>query len=263
MMLHLIQGDAPVLVGFPHSGTDIPETIAATMTNHALTLPDTDWFLPRLYDFVDQLGVSTIAANFSRYVIDPNRSTDGENLYPGRPTPELCPTTCFDGSPIYRDGKEPDEFEIGKRTAEYWRKYHDALQEELSRIRNQFGIAVLFDAHSISASVPRLFEGNLPEFSMGTAREASCAPAMAQGIEKVLQSQTKYRWIFNGRFVGGHITRHYGQPDQKIHAVQLELSKATYMDEPRDQWDDEKAKLVRPVLRQILESVVSWANRQK
>ena len=263
MKLDLIQGDEPVLVSFPHSGTDIPKTIESAMTNHALTLPDTDWFLPRLYDFVAQLGVSTIAAKFSRYVIDPNRSIDGENLYPGQPTPKLCPTECFDGSPIYREGMQPDEFEVGKRTAEYWQQYHDSVQTELSRIRNQFGVAVLFDAHSISSSVPRLFDGKLPEFSMGTARESSCDPTLAQGIESVLQSQSGYAWVFNGRFVGGYITRHYGQPDQNIHAVQLELSKATYMDESRDQWDDEKAENVRPVLRQILESVLNWAQSQK
>ena len=263
MKFRQTKGEVPVLVSFPHSGTNIPATMAQQMTNHALTMPDTDWDLPRLYDFVDDLGVATVAANFSRYVIDPNRSTDGANLYPGRPTPELCPTLCFDGSSVYRDGMEPDQFEVARRTAEYWQGYHDAIQAELCSIRNRFGHAVLFDAHSINSEVPRLFEGRLPDFNIGTSRGTSCAATMSKSIETVLKSQQRYSWVFNGRFVGGYITRHYGAPRQNIHAVQLELSKATYMDESRDQWDDEKANMVRPRVRQILESVVNWAANLK
>ncbi len=249
-------GSIPLLVSFPHSGQFIPEAIEGRMTNHALTLPDTDWYLERLYDFLPELGVSTVAANFSRYLIDPNRSTDGVNLYPGRPTPELCPKLCFDGTAIYRSGMEPDAFDIGQRTATYWTAYHDAIQGELSRLKNQYGKAVLFDSHSIASEVPRLFENQLPDINMGTANGASCGPQLEKSIGSVLDSQSQYSHVFNGRFVGGYITRHYGQPDNGVQAVQLELSKRTYMDEQTGQWDDKKATAVRPLLRKIVESIV-------
>lgn len=231
------------------------------MTPEGRAVPDTDWFLPRLYEFIADFGVSTIAANFSRYVIDPNRSTDGENLYPGQPTPRLCPIQCFDGSPIYLPGQEPDQFEIGRRTAEYWRHYHDELNEELLRMKHQHGLAVLFDAHSILSRVPRLFDGQLPDINIGTSRGKSCDPQLQEAIRETLEQQDVCSHVINGRFVGGYITRNYGRPDQRVHAVQLELSQVRYMDEATGEWHDERAQETRPVLRQLLETIIQWIEK--
>ena len=262
MKVKLTSGSIPLVVSFPHSGTDIPPSILQTMTDAGRSVPDTDWFLPRLYDFVAQLGASTIAANFSRYVADPNRSTDGVNLYPGQPTPKLCPTHCFDGRPIYLTGQEPDEFIVGQRTSEYWRPYHDDLYEELCRLKHQFGFVVLFDAHSIRSQVPRLFDGQLPDINIGTNNGAACDSDLQNTIDAVLQSQTVASHVINGRFIGGYITRHYGQPDQGIHAVQLELSQVNYMDESTGKWHDDSAQQTRPVLQSILQGIVDWIEKQ-
>ena len=253
-------GSIPLLVSFPHSGTDVPEAIADRMTPTGNELPDTDWFLPRLYDFVQGMGASTIAANFSRYVIDPNRSTDGENLYPGQPTPKLCPEFCFNGKPIYLPGRYPDEFEIGRRTAEYWRPYHDRIQEELARLKHIHGFAVLFDSHSILSHVPRLFEGRLPDINIGTNRGATCDAKIQSAIEEALKQQDICDFVFNGRFVGGHITRNYGQPGNHVHSVQLELSQVRYMNEETGEWDAAKANETRIVLHNIMEAIVKSAS---
>lgn len=262
MKIHLKQGSVPLLVSFPHSGTFLPADLAKRMTPQGTAVPDTDWFLPRLYDFLDEMGASTIQANFSRYVTDPNRATSGENLYPGQPTPRLCPLKCFDGSPIYLPGQEPDEFEIGKRTREYWQLYHDRLQEELLRLKHIHGMVVLFDAHSILSQVPRLFDGQLPDINIGTARGESCDPGLQQAIAVTLESQSTCSHVVNGRFVGGHITRHYGQPKEQVHAVQLELSQLRYMDEATGEWHDERAVETRPVLKSILETILKWTDQQ-
>ena len=262
MKVSLNRGSVPLLVSFPHSGTFVPPELANRMTPQGRAVPDTDWFLPRLYEFVGQLGASTIQANFSRYVADPNRSTDGVNLYPGQPTPRLCPIHCFDGSPIYLPGQEPDDFEIGKRTSDYWRHYHDDLQEELLRMKHEYGLAVLFDAHSILSQVPRLFEGQLPDINIGTARGESCAPELQKEIENILNAQSVCSHIINGRFVGGHITRHYGQPKNRVHAVQLELSQLRYMDEATGDWHDKRAAETTPVLQSIVQTVLNWAQQQ-
>ncbi len=252
------QGRFPVLVSFPHSSTALPPEIHARMTASGRAVPDTDWFLPRLYAFRDTFGFSEIEAQYSRYVIDPNRSTDGENLYPGRPTPLLCPVQCFDGSAIYKPGEAPGAEEIKTRAATYWKPYHAQIQQELHRLHQQHGLAVLLDLHSIRSQVPRLFDGTLPDINVGTNRDASCAPSLTAAIMDTLNAQSVCSHVLNGRFVGGYITRTHGKPDTGIHAVQIELSQVRYLNENTGQWDEGKARETQVVLRQIIKAVVDW-----
>jgi N-formylglutamate amidohydrolase len=261
MAFRFQQGSVPLLVSFPHSSTFLPPSLAGRMTERGRAVPDTDWFLPRLYDFLPQTGASVIEAGFSRYVIDANRSPDGENLYPGMPTPQLCPTLCFDGHPVYLTGEEPDEFEIGQRIAGYWQPYHNQILEELLRIKHRHGVAVLFDAHSILSRVPRLFDGQLPDINIGTAHGASCSSALQESIEVALDRQTVCSRVVNGRFVGGYITRHYGQPDRNIHAVQLELSQSRYLNETTGEWDESRAAETAAVLRDIVNTILNWTEK--
>ena len=79
-------GDAPLLMSIPHVGTAIPAAVEARMTERALMRPDTDWHLDRLYDFANELGIPTLQAVWSRYVVDLNRPPDDAPLYPGRPS---------------------------------------------------------------------------------------------------------------------------------------------------------------------------------
>lgn len=253
------QGTVPLLVSMPHCGTHIPPRLAADMTPAALAVPDTDFHLPRLYDFVTELGASVLAATHSRYVIDLNRPPDGAVLYPGASNTELCPTTRFDFAPVYREGRAPDAAAIRVRVAEYWEPYHARLAEELERIRRLHGYALLFDAHSIVSVCPRFFEGRLTDINLGTADDASCEPALAAIVLEAAQEYPGYTSILNGRFKGGYITRRYGRPEHRVHAVQLELAERTYMDEaPPFAFDETLAEGVRPVLRSVLEAMLAW-----
>jgi len=256
------EGAGPLLVSMPHVGLYIPDDIAAGMTPLALTRSDTDWHIDRLYDFLDDLGASVIAATHSRYVIDLNRPPDGSSLYPGRATTELCPTCTFDGEPLYEPGAEPGQDEIARRVATCWRPYHERLEAELSRIRDRHGHVLLWDAHSIRSVVPRLFEGRLPDFNLGTADGASCAPGIARRVNGVAQAAAGYSAVLDGRFKGGFITRHYGRPAGDIHAVQLELSQRTYMEEDAPfAFRDNLARDLRPALRAMLEAMLDEAQR--
>ena len=250
-------GSGPLLVSMPHVGLHIPDDIAGGMTPLALTLSDTDWHIDRLYDFLDELGASMIAATHSRYVVDLNRPPDGASLYPGKATTELCPTGTFDGEPLYKDGAAPDGAEIERRVARYWKPYHDRLQAELQRLKAAHGFALLWDAHSIRSTVPRLFEGRLPDFNIGTAGGESCYPDLAGRVLQAAELAEGYSTVLNGRFKGGHITRRYGRPDDGIQAIQLELSQRTYMDEaPPFAFREELAVAVRPVIRHMLASML-------
>jgi N-formylglutamate deformylase len=251
-------GGAPLLVSIPHCGTWIPPDIASAMTPAALEVADTDFHLPRLYDFLSDRDVPVLAATHSRYVVDLNRPPDGAQLYPGASNTELCPTTRFDFAPIY-SGDPPDTAEIQRRIALYWRPYHERLATELQRIRQQYGYALLFDAHSIISVCPRFFEGCLPDFNLGTGGGTSCDPDLAHRLIGVAKSYPAYTSVLNGRFKGGYITREYGKPSDRIHAVQLELAEKTYMvEKPPFPYDEALANQVEPVLRQLIDTMLAW-----
>lgn len=258
----LHRGSAPLLVSLPHDGTVIPDEIAARMTPQALRVPDTDWHVGKLYAFARELGASVIMPRWSRYVVDLNRPPDGHALYPGRSETALVPFQTFAEEPIYLENQTPHTDEVAQRVQHYWRPYHDALNEELQRLRAQHGRAVLWDGHSIRSRVPMFFKGRLPDFNLGTANGASCSQGLQTRLEEVLRAnaggvEQGYDHVINGRFKGGYITRQYGNPGQGIDAVQLELAQCIYMDEDIFEYQPQRAAPVQRVIRTLLETCLA------
>ena len=248
----LHRGSAPLFVSLPHDGTLLPVDIAARITPVARQVPDTDWHVSRLYAFARELGASIIVPNYSRYVVDLNRPPDDVSLYPGQNTTGLCPRVQFSGAPIYLPGQEPTPEEIAQRVERYWHPYHAALAQEIARIKAAHGRAVLWEGHSIKSVVPFLFDGRLPDFNLGTASGASCSSSLQGRLEAVLAAQKKYTFAVNGRFKGGYITRHYGDPANGIDAVQLELAQLNYMDEDSFRYLPETAGATQALIIQLL-----------
>jgi N-formylglutamate deformylase len=255
----LYPGTRPLLVSMPHVGTLIPPALQAGYTERALQLEDTDWHLEALYDCVQGLGASLLVPRYSRYVIDLNRPSENTPMYAAANNTELVPTRFFTGDALYRAGCAPDAAEVGRRVAQYWRPYHQALEGELSRLQQSHGHALLFDAHSIHSELPWLFAGRLPDLNLGTVNGASCAPSLRDALAQVLAGQSSYSQVVDGRFKGGHITRHYGRPAAGWHAVQLEMCWRCYMAEaPPYVLAPERARQVRPLLQQLLQTLLDW-----
>jgi N-formylglutamate deformylase len=253
----LIKGRIPLLISMPHNGEALPEYIANKMTKQGRKVADTDWHKDKLYAFAQALGAYIIMPKYSRYVIDLNRDPVGVDLYPGANSTELCPTTSFDLAPLYLERQAPEKDEILHRVTTYWQPYHQALKSTLADMQNEFGKAVLLEAHSILSTVPRFFEGQLPDFNFGTADGKSCAPELITALQKL--DYSPYSMITNGRFKGGFITREYGQPLKNIHAVQLELSQRTYMSEPSPEYNEVLASEVIPKLKQLVETLIKFS----
>jgi N-formylglutamate deformylase len=253
----LTPGRTPLLISFPHSGTFIPDALAARMTDAALQRADVDWHLPQLYAFAQSIGAGTLVAHHARHVIDLNRPPEDESLYPGQDVTGLLPLDTFRKEPLYRPGQAPDAAETDTRRATYWQPYHDALRAELDRLRAVHGVAVLWDAHSIASVLPRFFAGKLPDLNLGTAEGRACAPRIQAAVEAVMASQRHFTHVSNARFKGGHITRHYGRPEAGIHALQLEMCHGTYMIEaaPFGYLPDRAAR-VQPLLQAMLHAAV-------
>ena len=258
----LHRGNAPLLISLPHDGSLIPDALAGRMVPSARRAPDTDWHVSRLYGFARELGASILAPRHSRYVVDLNRPPDDTSLYPGQNTTGLCPAVQFTGVPVYLEGQAPSPDEIGERVERYWRPYHDALREELDRLHAQHGRVVLWEGHSIRGSnLEFLFPGRLPDLNLGTSAGGSCSPQLQARLETALASQTQYDWVSNGRFKGGYITRHYGQPERGIEAVQLETSQRNYMDEDSFEYDEAKAAQLQQVISSLLQAALEIARR--
>jgi N-formylglutamate deformylase len=255
----LSRGTAPLLVSLPHVGTRIPSELRPRFVERALEVEDTDWHLDRLYSFARDLGAGLIVPRYSRYVIDLNRPPENRPMYAGANNTELCPTRFFTGDALYRDGQAPVDAEVQARLARYWHPYHSAISEELARLRGQHGYAVLWEGHSIKSVIPWLFDGRLPDLNLGTANGASCAGSLRSALMQVLAAQDRFSHATDGRFRGGHITRHFGRPRDGIHAAQLEMCWSTYMDErPPFEVDPDRAGHLAPVLRSLLQAALDW-----
>ncbi len=253
----------PLLLSLPHTGTGLPETLAERLTDAGRSLVDTDWHVDRLYAFADEMGATTVKAGFSRYLIDVNRDPSGQSLYPGQATTELCPTTTFDGEPLYRDAEIPDAAEIEARRRDWFDAYHEALAAQIDRLKARFGIVLLYDCHSIRSVVPRLFPGTLPVLNLGTNEGRSCSPALRAKLVAVM-AESGLTHVADGRFKGGWITRHYGDPANGVEAVQMELAQAAYMDEaPPWPYRADLAAKLEPTLRRLLETMLRAKGEQK
>lgn len=251
------RGDSPLLISMPHPGTLLPRELGNLLTAEALTLPDTDWHIPRLYNFAVELGASIISARYSRLTIDLNRPENDAALYQTATT-GLFPDILFDGTSIFKPGFTRSDAMRDVAKEQIWRPYHGRLMAELNRIKGEFGYALLFDAHSIRGEVPRLFDGPLPDFNIGTNDGASCAKDLSDRLAAICDAPG-YRRVVNGRFKGGHITRHYGQPKRGVHAVQLELAQRTYMNEDAPfAYLPDLAQEVQPILRRFVQAMIDW-----
>ncbi len=269
--LQVRRGDAPLVVSFPHTGTEIPIGIEAQLISPWLSRKDTDWWVEELYDFAHELGATTVRTTISRTVIDVNRDPSGASLYPGQLTTELCPLTTFDGEALYLPGLEPNAGEIARRRRSLFDPYHAVLGAELTRLHARHGRVVLYDAHSIRSRVPRLFDGELPQFNIGTNNRATCDPTLTAAIETTCDASAFTR-VTNGRFRGGWTTRHYGAPWHDIHAVQMELACRGYLVEPSGPlssanwpapYDAARAAPLRAVLTDILKACIGFAVRRR
>jgi N-formylglutamate deformylase len=254
-------GATPLLISVPHAGTHVPPDIGERLTPAALTLADTDWHVDRLYEFAAAIGAGLLTATHSRYVIDLNRDPAGVALYPDADNTELVPLTTFAHEAIYAPGREPDDAEKKGRIAKYWEPYHAKLRRELDAIRSRFGVAILWDGHSIPSEVPRFFKGSLPDLNIGTAKGASADRELIARVAAAIRGGASYSSVLDGRFTGGYITRHYGDPSAGVHALQLELTWKNYMAKEAApfSYDAARAAPLQALLKACLEGAVDWA----
>lgn len=250
------QGSSPVIIGLPHTGTNVPDDIWERLNDNGRILADTDWHIHKLYDGLLE-NATTVRATFHRYCIDANRDPEGVSLYPGQNTTSLIPTTDFDGLAIWKEGEEPNSDDIQDRLSRFHKPYHDAFAAEIERVKNIHGIAIVYDCHSIRSHIPFLFEGTLPDFNIGTDMGKTCAAEIEAIAVDVTSKASGYSSVSNGRFKGGWTTRYYGQPQNRVHAIQMELAQKTHLasESLPFAYDEAKAERLRVHLKTLLQRI--------
>lgn len=251
--------EGPLILGMPHVGLGVPVEIGARLSAEGRLLRDADWRVDQLYEGLAP-SATVVRATFHRYVIDANRDPSGASLYPGQNTTELVPRTNFDGVPIWEEGEEPDDDETTRRLDAFHGPYHAALTREIERVRARWGVAILYDCHSIRSRIPHLFDGVLPDLNIGTNNSATCAPELEDAVRRAA-ARSPFSYVVNGRFKGGWTTRRYGRPGEGVHAIQMELAQALYLESeaPPFVFDARRAEPLRAVLADIIAALEALA----
>lgn len=247
----------PIVISVPHCGVAFPEDIRQQYVPALIENPeDTDWFVDRLYDFAPALGITVIKARYSRWVIDLNRDPASKPLYDdGRVITALTPSTNFLGTSLYVEAS-PSETEVQRRLENYYQPYHQKINDLLDDLQKKFPHVLLYDAHSIKQVVPTIHSQAFPDLLLGSNDEKSAHPTL---IKTALESlgAGQYSLEHNTLFKGGHITRSFGQPNQKRHALQLERTKVLYMNDAETTYVPERANqlktLLKPMFKQFIE----------
>jgi len=245
----------PVIASVPHSGLLIPEEITSTLeASHQHYLPNQDWHLDKLYDFLPHLGITVLQAVYSRYVVDLNRSLQ-EPLFGSFWQSVVAEKTAFNTT-IYRTS--PSRKEVEQRVEQYYRPYHQQLQTLLNEKIEQFGKVYLLDLQSFLGLIE-------DEICLGNGNGATCSEHFISAVEAAFCSQG-YQVVRNKAFSGGYITRHYGQMPQ-VESLQIEVRYPVYLDAKQldcalvpdwqvPEFDDAKHKF-EPIFEQITQTLVA------
>jgi N-formylglutamate deformylase len=250
--------EVPVLISIPHCGIEFPSEIKDEYDPALVTAPDdTDWFVDRLYDFAPSMGIPVLSAQYSRWVIDLNRDPHNKPLYTdGRIITALCPTTTFLGEPLYVDHrKQVSNDETERRLECYFWDYHDKIKQELERLKNKFGVVLLWDCHSIRQFVPTVYPRNFPDLILGDADGLASAEELSAAAILTLGS-AHYSLSRNFPFKGGYITRHFGLPAAGQHALQLEMTKVNYMENDELHYSERIAEKMKIQLKATFEVLI-------
>jgi len=233
----------PIVVDVPHAGEWIPDEVLEEMTQRSSDLKrDLDLYVDRLWVDASALGATLVASNVSRYVIDLNRAADDVSpdtvdgaerisepgYYHDR---GVVWRTTTDGTPVIRERMSREAYD--RRIAAFWEPYHDALREQIDRVRAQFGYCLLVDGHSMpslgrSASVDAA--SRRADIVPGDIDGASCSNVLTRAVVEHYRNRG-YTVRANQPYKGGWITRSYGRPEEGVHAIQIEVNRDLYMDE--------------------------------
>lgn len=255
-MIEMTRGNLPIVLGIPHSGTDVPDDIADTLNETGLELAETDWHIDRLYSGLG-MDLSVVRTSVHRYALDVDHPPAGSEPFPWLNASGLFPLTDRMGAAIYRENAVPGRQEMAERIERFHVPYHAAISEELARLKAEHGVALLFDCHSIQSINPQDGILKCPDFNIWTNLSKSCSPSMEKSVYTRCKAAQNFETALSAGTNGGWSVLKHGKPERNTHAMRLELAQRSYMDEaPPWQWRPDKAERMRSVLYRVLNDLV-------
>jgi N-formylglutamate amidohydrolase len=237
---------APIIFNSPHSGSVYPQDFLNASRIDLPTLRRSeDSFMDELISALSERGFPVVRVNFPRSYVDVNREPYelDPRMFAGR-LPSFAntrsmrvagglgtiPRVVGDGQEIYRERLLVDD--ALTRIETLYKPYHRALRRLINRVHQSFGTVVVVDCHSMPSIGVSRDEPRRPDIVIGDRYGTSCAPLLPERVEETM-SRLGYSVGRNKPYAGGFITEHYGNPASGLHAIQLELNRAVYMDERR------------------------------
>jgi N-formylglutamate amidohydrolase len=237
----------PAVFASPHSGNDYPaEFVAQSRLRFPVLRRSEDSFVDELFAAAPQHGAPLLRALFPRAFVDPNREAfeldptmfeDELPAYVNTASPRIAAglgtiaKVVSNGEDIY--ARRLNFVEAKRRIESYYQPYHDALRELLTATRARFGACLLVDCHSmpsIGGPMERDAGRSRVDFVLGDCHARACAAGVIDRAEAVLRA-LGYTVARNAPYSGGFVTQHYGRPAEGVHALQIEVNRALYMDE--------------------------------
>lgn len=249
-MIFVEEGQSPLILCLPHSGTDVPPFVAGRLNATGRLQADLGWRLEKVFDFHGALGATVIRSSVSRYVIDLDRDRETPISVAEDPSLALCPVTTLDHKRIYKEGEEPGPTEVEQRMLLFYRPFHLALQQQIARLRRIHEKVILVDCQSMRSQIRGMSEKGLPMINIGSADGASCDPDLRSLFVGSFTAQDGYSVSVDVQTKGGFITRTCGQPAKGVHAMTLMLAQRSYLRHESPPFEPDKIRLAR--LRAIL-----------
>jgi N-formylglutamate deformylase len=235
---------APVILTSPHSGRHYPDDFLAASRLDALAIRRSeDSFVEELFCAGPQLGMPLLSATLPRaycdlnreaWELDPDMFEDSLPDYVNVTSARVCSglgtiaRIVATGEAIYR--RKLRFAEAQARISQCWQPYHAMLQALIARTGAQFGAALVIDCHSMPRAAPLGPGAKAVDVVLGDGYGTSCAPNVTAFVESSL-IELGFTVRRNDPYAGGYITRHYGQPRNKVHILQIELARSLYMNE--------------------------------
>lgn len=259
--------ELPILVDVPHAGERIPDEVREQFCVDESTLKrDLDLYVDQIWRNAPSEGATLLAADVSRYVIDLNRAPD-----------DISPEAVQGGKCKYEDGYYQNRGVVWRTTTDrvevldrpltqqqyksrldaFYHPYHRMLSQQIERIKDTFGYCILIDGHSMPST------GRSDHSDTGTRRAdivpgdvsgTSCATRITRTVENHFR-QNGCAVSTNDPYQGGWITRYYGNPDEDVHAIQIEINRDLYMNEKTFEPDREGLSELRQTCTGLLEKI--------
>lgn len=257
MPVSVLAGDGPIIITLPHAATDVPRSVMERLNDAGRALTDTDWHIDRLFHDLAE-NATIIRANFHRYMCNANGNPTliGDEAEMG--SDAVVPMFNLDGEMIW--DVPPDRIEKGRWRAAFHAPYHAAIAAQIAHTRAVHGYALLLDCHALQKRMLSADCQVPPDIGICTDKGSSCDPALTAQLSSICMASPIYTTMIHAGSKGGWTVRRYGRPKLNVHALQIEISVATYLTEMREPWlyDAHKATPLRAVLRDMLLAAQRW-----